>query len=263
MAYLDDHTSAVVQQRKPRRGPIRLIVKHTTEQVPDLVGPDSGAENLASAILRSGRQASYHRIDDRDSVLRFIEDGNEAFGARGGYNAVSLHSAFALQSASWSALSVRQRMAYLAPAAQADADWARQYGIDVRLITKAEADAGRTGFIGHGHLDPSRRTDPGWDDAAWEFYLGLVRSAMTSTPPVTFVPVPSRYWPKQGRAPLWDVYPDGRIIPIDGAPATEQLTDYGVARPDHPITDAWFDQDLAAVVLYSEVDRGRFALRIR
>ena len=71
MAYLDDHRTAVPQQRKPRRQTARVIVKHTTEQPADLAGADWNAENLAKWLKGSTRPASYHRVDDRDSSIRF------------------------------------------------------------------------------------------------------------------------------------------------------------------------------------------------
>ena len=144
-------------------------------------------------------------------------------------------------------------------AAQVVADWCRRYNIPPRLIS---ANKSLTGILGHGHVDPARRHDPGFDDAQWAQFVDTVRRIVVGAKPVTYVPCPGRYW-KGGPWPLWDIYSDGRIVATHGAPATEQLTDYGIARPNHDVTDAWYDADRNRVNLYTGADRGTFSLAVK
>lgn len=260
MAYLDQHSSKIPQQRVPRRGKIRHIIVHTTEQPPDLVGEDVRAEQLAKYLLGSTRAGSYHKVTDRDSVVVLVEDGNEAFGAQGGWNETALHVSIATQADGWATMPAELQAQYGLQAAQVVADWCRKYGIPPRRI---EADKAQTGILGHGHVDPARRHDPGWNDSQWAAFIATVRQIVEGAKPVCIVEAPGRFWAAGQRWPLWRIYSDGRVVGIDGAPATEQLTDFGVARPDKDVSDAWWDSDTNRLVLYSEGDGGTFALAVK
>lgn len=259
MAYLDEHSSKIPQQRVPRRGQIRHIIVHTTEQPPDLVGEDVRAEQLATYLLGATRAGSYHKVTDRDSTVTLVEDGNEAFGAQGGWNETALHVSIATQADGWGSMPAELQEQYGLRAAQVVADWCRRYGIPPRRIP---ADKTQTGILGHGHVDPARRHDPGFDDGQWAKFIATVRQIVEGGSPVTYVECPGRFW-KGGPWPMWDIYSDGRIVAVNGAPAVEQLTDYGVARPDHDVTDAWWDADLNRVNLYTGADRGTFSLAVK
>lgn len=260
MAYLDDHKTKVPQQRKPRRQAPRIIVVHTTQQQPDLDGADTGAEALAEAILHSDRPASYHRVTDRDSVVRLVEDANEAFGARGGYNQIALHVSMATDAFKWDQLTVAQRRDFGLRCAEVVAEWSRAHNIVAAKITKDQVDAGARGVCGHGDLDPDRRSDPGWDADEWAGFLAVVIGILTGGAPVCEIEMPGSFWSGVGRWPKVRVYSDGRLVPINGAPRFQQLTDFGISKPNHPITDGWYDDHTGRIVIESEGDGGTFAL---
>lgn len=260
MAYLDEHASKIPQQRVPRRGEIRHIIVHTTEQPPDLTGEDVRAEQLAKYLLGAERYGSYHKVTDRDSVVVLVEDSNEAFGAKYGWNETALHVSIAMQADKWDDLTPDQRAEYGLQAAQVVADWCRKHNIPAQRITPSNRQD--RGILGHGDVDPGRRHDPGFDETEWAAFIATVRQILEGGNPVTFVECPGRYW-KSGPWPLWDIYSDGRIVGIDGAPDTEQLTDYGIVRPDHPVTDAWYDADRNRINLYTAADRGRLSLAVK
>lgn len=260
MAYLDEHASKIPQQRVPRRGEIRHIIVHTTEQPPDLTGEDVRAEQLARYLLGAERYGSYHKVTDRDSTVVLVEDGNEAFGAQGGWNPTSLHVSIATQADGWTSMPDDLQQQYGLQAAQVVADWCRKHGIPAQRI---EPDKTQTGILGHGHVDPARRHDPGFTDQQWAAFISTVRQILEGGDPVCVVEAPGRFWAAGQRWPLWRVYSDGRIVGIDGAPETEQLTDFGVARPDEDVSDAWWDADTNRLVLLSEGDGGTFALAVR
>lgn len=257
-AYLVEHPPARAQYRNPRRGAIEHIIVHVTTQKPDLVGEDGNAEKAAAFIAgRTDAAASYHQLTDRDSTIQLVPDEWEAFGARDGWNRTALHVSMATDT-NWSAMSAAERGQYGLRCAEVCADWVRAYNIP---ITRGSTVGRTAGFYAHADVDPDRRTDPGWDGNDWAGFFATVRTLVRPSK-VAVVEARGNMW-KGGRWPKWDIYADGRIVPVNGAPVTEQLTDYGIAAPAHPITDAWRDDDLDRIVLESEADGGTFALKIR
>lgn len=157
------------QYRETRRNgarPTGLIVVHTAENTPDTLGPDSGAENVASWI-RDGRTdaGAYHRLVDSDSIIKMAPFAYEAWHCRITNN-YSVGISAATRADSWNKLPAERRLAMLRNLAKAGAEavqWAKKsLGIAVppRWVARAEALAGKPGFIRHGDTDPGRRSDP-------------------------------------------------------------------------------------------------------
>ena len=257
-AYLVANPPARSQYRVPRRGDIKHIIVHVTTQKPDLDGADGNAEQAARVIAnRTDAAGSYHKLTDRDSVVQVVPDEWEAFGARDGWNWTALHVSMATDT-NWSDLTAVQRAQFGLKCAEVCADWVRAYGIPVEL---GDVNGRTPGFYAHAHVDPGRRTDPGWSANDWLGFLATVRE-LVMPEPVTTIRARGDMW-KGGRWPAWRVHADGRVVPINGAPLVKQLTEFGVAKLDHPVTSAWRDDDLNVIVLESEADGGTFALPIK
>jgi hypothetical protein len=162
---------------------VRLIGVHTTESIFDLIGEDTGAENVARYQSGTDRPSSYHRIVDRDSTVVCLPDEATAFGI-GKLNSPTLHIAFAMRAADWSdprkAAAARPM---LERAAGVCADWCREFGIPLTWLTREQAFGASRGFIRHGTADPDRRSDPGKDFPAALFFE-LVAARLAPAPTV-------------------------------------------------------------------------------
>lgn len=165
-----------------RNGLPAIIVVHTAENRPDYVPPDTGAESVARYFSRTERPASAHVVTDSDSVIPLIPDTAVAFHVRG-YNTPGWGIEIATQAASWNALPNWHKEALLRNAARVCAETASKWGIPVAYRTKAQIDSGLPGFTGHTDLDPSRRRDPGFDDEAWDQFIGYVKEAQEDNVP--------------------------------------------------------------------------------
>lgn len=255
--YLLDHPPRTAQYRDPRRGRVEHIMLHVTTQPFDLIGEDTHAEELAAYTTRRTTPGSYHSVSDRDSTVPMVPDHMEAFGSRHGWNETTWHHAIA-GSTDWDSLSDEHRAAYGIRAAEACARASRAH--DVPAVRANPATRSR-GFLGHADADPDRRTDPGWNDTEWNEFLRVV-AGLVSAPIVWKEPAPGRFW-GTGRWPKWHVAADGAVTSVNGAPEIKQLTEFGIAHPDEPITRAWWDEDLDRLILESEADGGTFALPTR
>jgi len=167
-AYLEVHPPKSKQFRHPRRNPLTgLIVVHTAESLLDTVGPDSGAEGVASYLSIRDTPGSYHDLVDSDTIVHVVDYDDEAFHDATGSNRYSLGLSFALAVHNWATMDRAQRDAFIENGAQAAARMARHVhartGIVVpaKRVTRAESEAGKPGFISHAERDPNRRTDPG------------------------------------------------------------------------------------------------------
>lgn len=167
-AYLIDHPPKVQQWYVKRNKPLTgCTVLHTAESVMDTVGPDTGAESVASFIQNRTTAGSYHDLVDSDSWLRLIPLEHGAFHDGTGSNNWALSISFACSTSDWRRMTPAKRAAFLSNGARAFADqqaWRRAHGYpltELRLISKAQSDRGESGFIYHGLRDPGRRTDPG------------------------------------------------------------------------------------------------------
>lgn len=141
---------------------IRVLAVHTAENVPDVQGADSSAENLAAYGSRMDRAASWHVCTDRDSRVRCLPDRAVAFHV-GGFNTPSLGLEICTQAHRWG----RNRRAdaqLLRQAAWVYARWSIYYRIPRRWLSRAQAlNTGMAGFVRHSTMDPARRSDPGQD----------------------------------------------------------------------------------------------------
>lgn len=203
--YLEDHPPESAQYRAERRAEVSGgIVVHDTESPADLVGPDGGAEAVASFISTRSDPGSYHTLFDSDSILRLGRYEWEMFGEGTGGNRWAIHIAAAYRKAQWPNLPPDFRHRTLVNAARAAADAARWVrattGIVVPAIKISPADyrARRPGFLGHGDIDPDRRTDPGWSKNDWLTFLQLYgiemdrrRAPVPSLPPPVLPTVPA------------------------------------------------------------------------
>lgn len=166
-AYLIDNPPAISQYRNRSRRPTGLVVLHTAEGVMDTVGPDTGAEATAEFIRRRTSYGSYHVICDSDSRITLVPFHLAAFQDGTGSNEYALAISFACKTSDWRRMSPEKRKGFLRQGALAFREmqvWLKaNYGITtpLRLVSKAQSDAGAAGLIYHGHRDPARRTDPG------------------------------------------------------------------------------------------------------
>lgn len=175
--YLLDHPP--VRSQFASRGKVRptgLTVMHTAESVLDTIGPDTGAENVAAFIQRRTTPGSYHDLADSDTVVQLVRYEDQAYQDGTGSNPYALSISFALRTSDWSTLSREKRRAFLRQGAVAFARqqrWLRAKGYPttpLRWVSREQSSAGVAGFIRHSQRDPARRTDPGANFPADEWF---------------------------------------------------------------------------------------------
>lgn len=190
-AYLIDHPPRISQfssrtNWRPSR-PTGLIVLHTAESVMDTVGPDTGAEAVAEFIRNRTSYGSYHDLVDSDSVITLVPYELGAYQDGTGSNGMALSISFACATTDWRRMSPEKRQSFLRQGARAFVQqqaWLKAHGYPttpLRLLTKAQSDAGLSGFIYHGTRDPGRRTDPGVnppDVFPWNEWVDQCRVAL-------------------------------------------------------------------------------------
>jgi len=182
-----------------RARPVLAQVIHITAGLEDLDAlDDHSAEKTARYAATTDRSVSWHSGSDSDSEFELLPVTYTAFQVRG-YNSATVGHEISKAITNWRAVSAKWRDRTLVQAARNQARKAVQLGNPIRLATKAELDAAirhydRTGearpvgFVGHGVLDPGRRTDPGTiartgeDTFPWEEFLRLVRLYAGQTP---------------------------------------------------------------------------------
>ena len=149
-----------------RRQAVRVIVIHTAENTPDTVAADGGAEAVARYQARVERPSSYHDLIDSDSHVPMLPWSHTAFHA-GNDNSYSIGLSMATKAHLWPQMPPQWTEATLnnlATVAAAAVRWTKAtYGISIPVMTISahKARNGGAGFIAHGTLDPSRRSDPG------------------------------------------------------------------------------------------------------
>lgn len=201
-----------------RQKAVQVGVLHTAENLPDLVLPDKGAENVANYGATTTRPASWHDLVDSDSIIRCLPRSYTAFHVQG-YNSISVGLEIATRAAMWSAVPKHWKLAALQNAAIVGREWHVEFGLPLRRLTKAEVDRGLKGFTDHARLDPKRRSDPGFDAAMWDLFFEFVAATPAPAPaptPVRFSVVrsyvASLVAPNGG---TWHVQADGGIITDD------------------------------------------------
>lgn len=175
--YLVTHPPARSQFRTQRRAKVTgAIVVHTFENEADLNPPDTKAETGAAFIARRpDKPGSYHTVVDSDSAVQLGWYRWEMFGEGTGGNRWALHLSFACKAAQWATLPdwwINGAIEQAAIEAARMARWVKaEVGVTIpaKRITAAQYRAGEPGFVAHGDLDPSRRTDPGK-----RFFWGLM-----------------------------------------------------------------------------------------
>jgi hypothetical protein len=190
--YLEDHPPARSQYRSPRRAAVTgAIVVHTAEITADVDGLDLAAEAIAAFISRrTDGPGSYHSVVDSDTTVRVGRYEWEMYHDGTGGNRWSLGLSFACRAAQWPLLPDQWVAGALRNGAAEAANMARwvrsTVGVVVpgRRITAAEYRAGKPGFVGHGELDPGRRTDPGLD-FPWDEFLAYFGAEMAPRPSTT------------------------------------------------------------------------------
>lgn len=147
-----------------RRKPCRVIVIHITASLEDIDmrGSDVSAEQTARYAATTARQVSWHAGADSDSHLYLLPASYTAWHASA-YNSLSWGLEISKRDTTWADEPKAWVEATLRNAADACRPVAEKYGIPYRLLTKAQVDAGMSGFTYHMWLDPGRRSDPGKD----------------------------------------------------------------------------------------------------
>lgn len=179
--YLIDNPPVRRQYTTRRIDTPNLIVVHTSEQPPDVIGDDDGAIKLARYIQRRGTAGCYHTIVDSDDSLPLVPPELQCFGARF-VNDRAIHISHATKSAAWDTLPPNYRTAMLQNSANQVAEWCVTYGIPIARVTDGLADGTSTGICSHGDVDPTRRTDPG-TTFPWTEWLEMVARAATPDGP--------------------------------------------------------------------------------
>ena len=192
--YLITHPPKRRQFRARTRKPTGLLVIHTAESAPDVVGPDTGTDSVARFIAGRADPGSYHVLADSDSRLQLVPYDQAAYGDGTGSNEFAIHLSVATQAAKWPQLPKAWRdgaVRQLAKAAAEAARWVKiEHGIVVPAarVTRAQSDQGRPGLISHGERDPGRRTDPG-AGFPWAAFLQAFREEMDRAKPAPPTPV--------------------------------------------------------------------------
>ena len=236
MYYLLSNANRVRQygstRRKTRHGgsPTGAIILHCVQGISDLDGPDTSAENTARWITRdSTRQASYHTITDRDSIVRMIPFNMEAW-----HDTTSNNYSIGI-SVNWvvedlprmNEEQLNQYYEQFALAVLEAVEWLKKTrNITVpldRMLTRAEVVAGKPGISTHGRMDPGRRYDPFGrtldNKYEREFMHHLRKKAgeqglpQPGTPAPAPTPAPTPV-PPSGKEQSWSNPPDGsRVFP--------------------------------------------------
>ncbi|MEM7338979.1 MAG: N-acetylmuramoyl-L-alanine amidase [Actinomycetota bacterium] len=196
--YLEDNPPARSQFRRVRRATVTgAIVVHTAENNTDTTLPDGGAEAVARFISRRRDAAgSYHSIVDSDSIVQLGKYEWEMFHEGTGGNRWSLGLSFACRAAQWPTLPERWFVGALRNGAKEAANMARwveqTVGVTVpaQRISPSQYRSAQPGFVGHGELDPGRRSDPG-SQFPWEEFLRYFAEEMAPTAPPEPPTVPS------------------------------------------------------------------------
>lgn len=156
---------------RTRLSTLRVIVLHITAGLEDidLIGPDASAEQTARYCATTDRYVSWHGGSDSDSHLYLLPPAYTAWHASD-YNSSTYGWEISKRDTSWSDEPKAWVEATLKHAADGLRPVAKGYNIPHRLLTRAQVDAGMSGFTYHMWLDPTRRSDPGADFPITRFF---------------------------------------------------------------------------------------------
>lgn len=196
--YLLDHPNPNGQHYyTTRRKPIQIIVIHTAENLPDLNPPDEGADFVARIAERTTRSVSWHSTVDSDTIIPMLPDTHTAWHVRG-YNSMGLGIEIATQARRWSDLPQDFSDGLLDQAATVVAEWCKKWALPVEYVSPQQINRGAQGITAHSVLDPTRRSDPGWNTGMWTNFLDRVERKMNGTDRPSFGE-PSRVHAKDWR----------------------------------------------------------------
>jgi hypothetical protein len=166
----------------------------------DNVGPDTGAENVASFIARrTDAPGSYHEIVDSDSYVAMMPDDYTAFGAAApGYNSTCWHVSFACRTSDLNPEADWTRKAFVIAGARIAAFWERN-GFDVGASAAwlpAPEVKTRPGLTNHGDAQPVDRSDAfarhPQREALADLLVRAILDAVPPKPPGPENPMPER-----------------------------------------------------------------------
>lgn len=160
------YTPQWVYPRRGSRGKLTgTCIVHTAENMIDLIGPDSAAEDVANFIRRRADYGCYHTLVDSDSIMELVPYEYETWQDSETNNwAVGISAA--VRADGWNTIPLARRLKIYRNLAWAAADFVKYmrdaYNIRVpfKRISGAQARAGMPGFCAHGDSGIAR-TDPG------------------------------------------------------------------------------------------------------
>lgn len=160
---------------------VDLVVVHSAESIPDMNGPDNGAENVSRYMTTTNRSVSWHATSDSDSVVWNCPAEWTCFHAGSGWNRRAWGIEQAYRAGDFAKLPDEFRAATIDNTAQAVAVACGRYGIPPVFIDRGQIDAGRRGITAHGTgngvagLQPGNvRSDPGWTVDDWRLFISRV-----------------------------------------------------------------------------------------
>lgn len=151
----------------------------------DLRGPDSTAEGEARYAASTDREVSWHSGSDTDSFVKLLPYSYTAFQCID-YNSTTAGHEISKLETDWRDDDPDVVLARLIKAADCIRPDMLANGIPFRKASKVEldhaiaTDGPPVGMIGHGELDPTRRTDPGLvkgvDTFPWGQFIDILKN---------------------------------------------------------------------------------------
>lgn len=177
-----------------RRKKIDKIILHVTAGLEDLGmnDADHSAENTNNYGATTTTVASWHKCVDSDSIADALPDEYTAFHCIN-YNSPSLGLEISNSDARWDNKPQKWVDATLLNAAKVCLAWEKKYSIPRRLLSKAQVDAGMSGYSYHMFLDPTRRHDPG-PTFPWAHFVQILESLDAGKPVTPYIPAPAPTW---------------------------------------------------------------------
>src|SRR5690606_26481428 len=156
-----------------------LIVIHTPETIEDFTPPYDEAERVAKYGAQT-TLASWHDTIDADSIIPMLPPTYTAWQVRG-FNRCAIGMEIGAKATSWKRAPAAWVTGVVGSAAYRAAQHAASFEIPARLLFtpgkrySSAINPTGVGFVSHHALDPSRRTDPGFD-FPWDKFITRVRA---------------------------------------------------------------------------------------